>query len=59
VAGVTVAIDAFEGDARGLVLAEVDLRDRPDVELRLPFSTIAEVTDDDRYQRPSRDHESG
>lgn len=29
VAGGTVAIDAFDGEARGLVLAEVDLRERP------------------------------
>jgi CYTH domain-containing protein len=50
VAGDTAAIDAFEGDALGgLVLAEVDLRERPDVELRLPFATVAEVTGDDRF----------
>jgi len=47
--GVTVAIDAFDGDAHGLVLAEVDLRERPDIDVRLPFSTIAEVTDDERF----------
>lgn len=46
--GLTWEIDVFEGDNRGLVVAEIEL-DRPDAEFALPPWAGEEVSHDPRY----------
>jgi len=49
VAGTLVAVDEFHGQLRGLILAEVDLGEFGELRSPLPFPSIAEVTDDERF----------
>ncbi|MFC6285732.1 hypothetical protein ACFP3Q_00065 [Nocardioides sp. GCM10027113] len=47
--GVRVAVDVFGGHGRGLVLAEVDRGDGPDLGLPAVLDPVAEVTDDEFF----------
>jgi CYTH domain-containing protein len=46
---ITVAVDEFQGDLEGLVLAEVDLGENGVPISQLPIPFVAEVTGDERF----------
>jgi CYTH domain-containing protein len=47
--GVVVAVDEYDGHLAGLVIAEIDTRDGPEVELPADWDVVVEVTRDERY----------